>query len=62
MKGVAVFRCILVPLDFTDKNVRALEVARELAVQNKASVALLHVIEIVENIPAEELRGFYRKL
>lgn len=55
-------RRILVPLDFTDKNLRALEIARQLAVQNKASVALLHVIETVEHLPFEELKGFYSKL
>ena len=53
---------ILVPLDFTDKNLRALEIARHLAVQNKASVALLHVIETVEHLPFEDLKGFYAKL
>jgi nucleotide-binding universal stress UspA family protein len=56
------FQRILIPLDFTDKNVRALEVAREIACQNRASVALLHVIEVVEHVPMEELREFYRKL
>jgi universal stress protein A len=56
------FRRILVPLDFTDKNLRALEVARELAQQNRANVALLHVIETVEHIPFDEMQSFYRKL
>jgi nucleotide-binding universal stress UspA family protein len=41
-------RHILVPLDFTAKNQAALEIARELASQNKASVTLLHVIETIE--------------
>jgi nucleotide-binding universal stress UspA family protein len=56
------FHRILVPLDFTDKNIRALEVALELAKQNKASVVLLHVIETIEHIPTGELEGFYAKL
>ena len=56
------FKRILIPLDFTDKNLRALEVARQLAVQNKASVALLHVIETVEHVPFDELKSFYKKL
>ncbi|MBI3466194.1 MAG: universal stress protein [Planctomycetes bacterium] len=56
------FKRILIPLDFTDKNLRALEVARELAIQDKASVALLHVIETVEHVPFGELKGFYKKL
>ena len=56
------FRRILVPLDLTDKNLRALEVALEIARQNRASVALLHVIEVVEHVLMEELRDFYHKL
>lgn len=56
------FHRVLVPLDFTDKNLRALEIARQIAVQNKASVALLHVIETVEHLPFDELKGFYAKL
>ena len=56
------FKRILVPLDFTDKNLRALEVAREIALQNRASVALLHVIETVEHLPFDELKSFYAKL
>jgi nucleotide-binding universal stress UspA family protein len=56
------FRRILIPLDFTEKNVRALELALDLAQQNQSSVALLHVIEVVEHVPMEELRDFYRKL
>ncbi len=56
------FHRILAPLDFTQKNFRALEIARQIALQNKASVVLLHVIETVEHIPDEELKGFYEKL
>ena len=56
------FQRILVPLDFTEKNLRALSIALELAVQHKASVALLHVIETVEHIPFNDLRSFYSKL
>jgi len=56
------FHRVLVPLDFTDKNLRALEIARQIAVQHKASVALLHVIETVEHLPIDELKGFYAKL
>jgi nucleotide-binding universal stress UspA family protein len=59
---VMMFHRVLVPLDFTDKNLRALEIARQIAVQNKASVALLHVIETVEHVPFDELKGFYAKL
>ena len=60
--GNTVFRRILVPLDFTEKNLRALSVALELATQNRSGVALLHVIETVEHIPFGELKAFYSKL
>src|SRR5262245_28858470 len=56
------FSRILVPLDFTDKNIRALQVAQQIAIQNKASVVLLHVIETIEHISPEELKAFYAKL
>ncbi len=56
------FRHILVPVDFTAKNRAALEIARELASQNKASVTLLHVIETIENLQDEDLTAFYTRL
>jgi nucleotide-binding universal stress UspA family protein len=56
------FRHILVPVDFTAKNQAALEIARELASQNKASVTLLHVIETIDNLQDEDLTAFYTRL
>lgn len=56
------FQHILVPVDFTAKNQAALDIAFELASQNRARVTLLHVIEIIENVPVEELKGFYERL
>jgi len=56
------FQHILVPVDFTAKNQAALDIAFELASQNRARVTLLHVIEIIENVPMEELKGFYERL
>jgi nucleotide-binding universal stress UspA family protein len=56
------FQHILVPLDFTAKNQAALDIAFELACQNKAAVTLLHVIETIENVPDEELRSFYKRI
>ena len=56
------FRHILVPLDFTAKNQAALEIALELASQNKASVTFLHVIETIENLQDAELTAFYTRL
>ncbi|HXY36516.1 MAG TPA: universal stress protein [Planctomycetaceae bacterium] len=56
------FRHILVPLDFTAKNQAALDVARELASQNKASVTFVHAIETIENLEDAELTAFYTRL
>ncbi len=56
------FQNILVPVDFTSKNLRALQFALKLAAQNKGKITLLHVIEPVEYIPPGELKEFYKKL
>ena len=42
------FHHILVPLDLTSKNDAALNIAFEVAVQNKAAVSLLHVVQKIE--------------
>ncbi len=55
------FRRILVPVDLTDKNVRAVEWSRELAEWGGAVVTLLHVIEPLD-LPFEELEDFYEEL
>ena len=56
------FHRILIPVDFTPKNRRALRVAVDMAHQGRATITLLHVIEKIELLPDAELRGFYRKL
>jgi len=56
-----VFRNILVPVDITPKNRRAVEVARDLARSSGGSVTLLHVIETLD-LPFEDLKGFYDRL
>ena len=56
------FQHILVPLDFTPKNQAALDVAFELASQNRSTVTLLHAIERIENVPQEELQSFYAQI
>lgn len=56
------FEHLLVPVDFTAKNRAAVDIAFELAVQNKARTTLLHVIETIEYVPDEETAEFYRKL
>ena len=42
------FRRLLVPVDLTPKNVRAVEAARDLATQSGGEVFLLHVIETLD--------------
>jgi nucleotide-binding universal stress UspA family protein len=56
------FKRILIPVDFTDKNLSALDRAYQLAQWSNGSVTLFHAIERVENIPAEELKQFYDQL
>lgn len=55
------FQKILVPVDLTDKNERAIAVARELAQNNTATITLLHVIETLD-VPFEQLSDFYKEL
>jgi len=58
------FRRILVPVELSDKDRRAVETARSLARANDegdTEVALLHVIETLD-LPFEELEDFYGKL
>lgn len=55
------FQHILVPVDFTEKNEPALQIALDVALQNKSRVTLLHVIETIgEN--DEEIERFYERL
>ncbi|HWP46623.1 MAG TPA: universal stress protein [Candidatus Limnocylindrales bacterium] len=56
------FQRIMVPVDLTDKNIVALNIAAQIAAQNKASITLLHVIETIPDLSFEELQEFYRNL
>ncbi len=56
------FRKILVPVDFSAKNLNALRKARELAELVDGEVVLVHVIETIEELPDEELQSFYQRL
>ena len=55
------FANILVPVDLTPKNRRAVTTAVELARQSGGAVTLFHVIETID-LPEEELEDFYRRL
>lgn len=56
------FRRILVPVDFTPKNERALARARQMAEQAAGEVTLVHVVETLEDELDADLANFYRRL
>jgi nucleotide-binding universal stress UspA family protein len=56
------FQRILVPVDLTEKSVAAVDLACELALQSRAEVTLLHVIETIEYIAFDEMKDFYERL
>ena len=58
------FRKILLPVDFTEKNEAALTSALEIAGRGETSseVTLLHVIEAIEHLEPGEMADFYRSL
>ena len=55
------FGRLLVPVDLTPKNLRAVEAARDLALLSEGEVFLLHVIETLD-LPFHELEDFYDRL
>jgi len=59
---MSTFQHILVPLDLSARNQRALSTALELARANRARVTLLHVIQRIADLPPAEVRGFYDQL
>ena len=56
------FQRILVPVDFTKKNLRAVRLASKLGAPRRAQVTLLHVIERVDFGDPAAYAAFYRKL
>jgi nucleotide-binding universal stress UspA family protein len=61
-KGIHTFKRIIVPVDLTEKSLAAVDLARELAAEAAAEVILLHVIETIEHVQFDELKGFYERL
>jgi universal stress protein A len=55
------FQRILVPVDLTDRNAPAIEIAGRLVADDGGTVVLLHIIETLD-IPFEELEDFYHRL
>ena len=56
------FRHILIPLDFTEKNLAALNIAFDLAAVNHAVTTLLHVVEEIQGDQDAEVQQFYDRL
>jgi nucleotide-binding universal stress UspA family protein len=56
------YRRILVPTDLTDRTIKALEAATNIAEPGDARIALLHVIETIAGSDFDELSSFYRRL
>ncbi|MFN0054032.1 MAG: universal stress protein [Planctomycetales bacterium] len=56
------FQHILMPVDFTEKNLSALDLALDLAILHHARVTLLHVVETIDVEPDDEMNRFYAKL
>lgn len=59
------FQHILVPVDSTAKNNAAMDIAFELAIQNRASASILHVVQAIDSdgeTPDEETTEFYDQI
>jgi len=56
------FTHVLVPLDLSARNRRALSTALQLAEANDARVTLLHVIQRIADLPLADVRSFYDDL
>ncbi len=56
------FKHILIPLDFTEKNDAAIAIAGQMATSSGSFVTLLHVIEAIEGVADDEMREFYKTL
>ncbi len=56
------FTNILVPVDFSEGNRRAVDMAAALACQDNPVITLLHVIETIDDGDFVELKDFYARL
>jgi nucleotide-binding universal stress UspA family protein len=56
------FKKILVPMDLTATHERTVGIAAELAKPSHGKVTLLHVVELIEEVPLSEDREFYGRL
>jgi universal stress protein A len=56
------FKNILVPTDFSDKDCHALSIAAQLCSIGGGKIHLLHVIEVIANTSFDEFKDFYTRL
>jgi nucleotide-binding universal stress UspA family protein len=56
------FSHIVIPVNFTRANDKAVAAAIGLARSGKGRVTLLHVVERIQHVPVRELKGFYATL
>lgn len=56
------FRSILIPVDLSERNRRALDFSVNLAILSHAKITLLHVIELINDTNFEEFADFYTTL
>ncbi len=56
------FRNIVVPVDLTDRNRPAVEMAARLCTPSEGTIHLLHVIETISGFPVAEEPDFYGRL
>lgn len=62
LRGKPLFRHVMVPVDLSQRNERALRTALALATECGSRVTLFHVIQRVAGLAPGELEAFYRKL
>jgi universal stress protein A len=61
--GQMFFKNILVPVDLSEKSLKALRIAVDMVLgKEKARVTLLHVIEVIDGASDDEFSNFYEKL
>jgi universal stress protein A len=60
--GKRMFHHILVPTDLTEKGLKALDAAVNLAVHDGGNITLLHVIEMIEDTGSDDFRDFYLQI
>lgn len=56
------FKHILIPLDFTEKNDPAIAIAQQMASPEGSRLILLHVIKSIEGVTDPEVQEFYGML